>query len=292
MNDLGNKDLGRLAARLECLLATRAVSLDRVAGNWGLTLYRAESADGRFAVKTGRPWLPAHLETEARMLADLHATGFPVPRVIATDERTLVTEWVDNDGAPLRPIHERAAAEALAALHAVPRPSFGYGYPTQFGALMQPNSPAPDWTSFFRDRRLVHFASLALDRRSLEPALHSRLLRLADRLDRFCAEPAHPALLHDDVWTGNILTDGPGLRAIVDPALFCGHPEYELAYVTLHGTFGAAFFDAYAAHHPIAPGFARLRRDLYLLVPLLQHAVLSGPVYLHRIDRILAKLGF
>lgn len=225
------------------------------------------------------------------MLRDLARAGLAVPEVIAEADDFLVMEWIEHDEGPIRAIHERAAGEALARLHNAPRSAFGYGYDTHIGALAQPNDAAPTWCEFFRDRRLMHYVGL-VDARHLMPAgLAARIARFAAELDRWLGEPAHPSLIHGDVWFGNVLVRGPRLAAFVDPAIYHGDPEIELAYVTLHGTFGRAFFEAYGAHRPIEPGFHELRRDLLLIPALLMHAILCGPGYLHRVDRILARIG-
>lgn len=280
-----------LAARVAALMNAADARLVPVAGNWGLTVYRAEMENGRAAVKAGRAQLEGHLETEARMLGDLAAAGLPVPEVHALEPDILVMEWIEHDALMPRPVHERAAGEMLAALHDRPQRAHGYGYPTQIGSIAQPNEAAPTWTGFFRDRRLLHYTSLAARAGLIEGRLAARLECLAGRLGTFIDEPVRPSLLHGDVWTGNVLLSGPRLAAFVDPAIFRGDAEYELAYVTLHGTFGRAFFEAYGARRPIAPEFEAVRRDLYLVVPLLQHVILSGPVYAHRIVRILDRLG-
>ncbi len=284
--------LKHLSAKVARLLNVPQAKLTPVAGNWGLTVYRADTGSGYAAVKSGKASLEDHLEIEARMLADLRRAGQPIPQVLATTKDVLVTEWIEHDHVQLRPIHERTAAEALAALHQVRSDQFGYSYATQFGALLQPNHQTADWIGFFRDQRLLHYASRAGEGKLIDQAFTSRLERLAQNLEHLLEEPRYPALLHGDVWSGNILTQGAQLRAFVDPAVFAGHPEYELAYVTLHGTFGRAFFDAYHLICPISPDFLPRRRDIYLIVPLLQHAILSGPAYLHRIDRTLTRLGF
>ena len=42
--------------------------------------------------------------------------------------------------------------------------------------------------------------------------------------------PPHPAsLTHGDLWIGNILADGSGQPALIDPAVSCTWPEIHLA---------------------------------------------------------------
>ena len=98
-------------------------------------------------------------------------------------------------------------------------------------------------------------------------------------------------LLHGDLWTGNVLVRQGGSRAWSTRPSHCGHPEIELAFTTLFGTFGQRFFAVYEALMPLEPGFHELRSSLYQLYPLLVHVRLFGAGYLARIDRTLARLG-
>jgi fructosamine-3-kinase len=118
-----------------------------------------------------------------------------------------------------------------------------------------------------------------------------RLERLAERLGTYLAEPRHPSLLHGDLWTGNVLVRGQRIAGFVDPAIYCGHPEIELAFTTMFGKFGPAFFEAYEALLPLEPGFHELRSALYKLYPTLVHVRLFGSAYVPPIERTLAHLG-
>ena len=88
-----------------------------------------------------------------------------------------------------------------------------------------------------------------------------------------------------------MLVRGRRVAGFVDPAIYCGNPEIELAFTTLFGTFGEAFFEAYEALLPLEPGFHELRSGLYNLYPRLVHVRLFGSSYLPPIERTLARLG-
>ena len=70
------------------------------------------------------------------------------------------------------------------------------------------------------------------------------------------------------------------IAGFVDPAIYCGSPEIELAFATLFGTFGESFFEAYEELMPLEPGFHELRSSLYNLYPRLVHVRLFGAGYL------------
>ncbi|XP_037113184.1 ketosamine-3-kinase isoform X2 [Syngnathus acus] len=78
-----------------------------------------------------------------------------------------------------------------------------------------------------------------------------------------------PALLHGDLWEGNVAETGKG-PVIFDPSSFYGHSEYELGIAGMFGGFDSSFFSAYHEKIPKAPGFAH-RNQLYQLFNYLNH---------------------
>jgi fructosamine-3-kinase len=105
-------------------------------------------------------------------------------------------------------------------------------------------------------------------------------------------EPERPSLIHGDVWTTNVLAEGEQITAFLDPAIYFAHAEIELAFTTLFGTFGPAFYERYHQIRPIGPGFFETRRDLYNLYPLLVHVRLFGGSYVNSVHQILARFGY
>jgi fructosamine-3-kinase len=264
---------------------------------FGLTGLAVRLQDGRHLAVKARTQPEAgsgpSLELEGYMLRELaRLSDLTVPRVHVSEPDLLVMDFIANDGGPITPAVERDAGALIAALHATPRPHFGFARDTLIGRLPQPNPESPLWVPFFRDHRLLHMAHAARDEGRLPAPLFSRLERLAARLDDYLLEPPHPSLLHGDLWTGNVLVRGNRIAGFVDPAISFGHPEIELAFTTMFGTFGPAFFAAYEALSPLEPGFHDVRRDLYNLYPALVHVRLFGASYLSGIEATLARLGF
>ena len=123
-----------------------------------------------------------------------------------------------------------------------------------------------------------------------ERVMH-RIDTLAARLGDWIGSPKRASLIHGDMWTGNILSSGSYITGFVDPAIYYADPEVELAFSTLFGTFGDAFFSRYNEHCPLTPGFFEERRDLYNLYPLLVHVRLFGGGYVNSVERTLAQFG-
>jgi fructosamine-3-kinase len=287
---------GALRTKLETALDSRVVDAAALPVGFGLVGFRIALADGRrLAVKSrqGQESGRASLELEAYMLDELaRHSELPVPQVHYAAPDLLLMDFIETDGGGITESVQRDAGELLAKLHATKHARFGYPRDTLIGPLHQPNPASLAWVPFFREHRLLFMANEAYGEGRLPLPMLRRIERLAGRLDDFLIEPAHPSLLHGDLWTGNVLVRRDKIAGFVDPAIYCGSPEIELAFATLFGTFGEAFFEAYAGAMPLEPGFHELRAGLYNLYPRLVHVRLFGSSYLPGIDATLARIGF
>ena len=279
--------------RLESALGSPVMETAPLSVGFGLSGLVVRLKDGRhLAVKARTGHDGPSLALEGYMLSELtRLSDLPVPHVHIAEPDLLVMDFIENDDGAITEDVERHAAELIAALHAIPRNSFGYAQDTLIGPLHQPNPKTARWIPFFRDARLMYMAREAYLEGSLPAELFGRIERLADRLDDYLVEPPFPSLLHGDLWTGNVLVTGQRIAGFVDPAIYFGRPEIELAFTTMFGTFGPAFFEAYESLLPLEPGFHEVRRDLYNLYPTLVHVRLFGASYVARVERTLSWLG-
>ena len=229
------------------------------------------------------------LDVEGYMLEYL-APHLPVPKVLHAAANVLVMEWLPGSQA-FDQLSQEHAAELLARLHGVTRKQCGLPRDTLIGGLHQPNTETDSWIAFFGEHRLVQMARAAHDHGRLEAGTLARVEKLAVRLHQWIEEPDQFSLLHGDIWSGNVLARNGRITGFLDPAIYFGHPEVELAFITMFHTFGDAFFNAYSAARPIAEGFAEQRCHLYNLYPYLVHTRLFGGSYLQSVDRILGMFN-
>jgi fructosamine-3-kinase len=96
------------------------------------------------------------------------------------------------------------------------------------------------------------------------------------------------SLLHGDLWGGNWLVTDSGEPALIDPAVYHGHREAELAFTELFGGFPSTFYAAYQQTWPLERGYED-RKELYNLYHLLNHLNLFGEGYGGSVDRVLAR---
>lgn len=243
--------------------------------------WRVELTDGRsLFVKTHSSAPPGMYAAEAAGLAWIGGGPLRVPRVVVACDSFLALEWLDL-GARGGRAFEAELGRGLAGLHRRGAPAFGHTGTSFLATLAQDNTAEDDVVTHWIERRvrpLCTRAKLGLDR---------QLDALAQRRDRFGPRES-PARLHGDLWWGNVVASG-GAPVLIDPAVYGGHREVDLAMLALFGGISDAVIDAYSEVWPLDPGW-RERVPVWQLYPLAAHAVLFGGGYGAQVARLLASL--
>lgn len=260
---------------------------------------RLETGQGVYLLKWNRGALPGMFAAEADGLARLASVrAVRVPAVYgyaeATEDRPafILLEWLEAPGGDAHRIDQETLGRQLAALHqggVSPRTPLAYGLDREnyIGSTPQLNGWEPDWIRFYREQRLRPQLELAQRNGLLPAARRNRGERVMERLqDWLAGVERRPALLHGDLWAGNVIAGPGGAPALIDPAVYYGDREAELAFTELFGGFTDRFYRAYTETWPLAPGYAE-RRDLYNLYHLLNHLNLFGEGYGSAVDAIL-----
>ncbi len=267
-------------AELAASLGTSIVRAEPVAGGDINEAYRVELADHRTVfVKTHRAPPPGMYAAEAAGLSWLAEGPLRTPRVLAVGEAFLALEWLEL-GLRDRGSDERLA-RGLAVLHGIGAPRHGLDRGNYLATIPQDNTPEPDITTFYVERRLRPLvARLRLP--ALEPLLD--MLRLRPEL---FGPPEPPARLHGDLWWGNVGCCS-GDPVLIDPAVYGGHREIDIAMLSLFGGVTAGFIAAYEEVHPLAEGW-RARTKLWQLYPVAAHAVLFGSGYVTQLGELVRE---
>uniref|UniRef100_R4GG02 protein-ribulosamine 3-kinase n=3 Tax=Gallus gallus TaxID=9031 RepID=R4GG02_CHICK len=146
---------------------------------------------------------------------------------------------------------------------------FGFHTVTCCGYLPQVNDWQADWVTFFARQRIQPQMDM-IEKNSGDREARELWARLQLKIPSlFCDVEIVPALLHGDLWGGNVAEDDSG-PIIFDPASFYGHSEYELAIAGMFGGFSSSFYSAYHSKIPKAPGFEK-RLKLYQLFHYMNH---------------------
>lgn len=209
------------------------------------------------------------------------ANALRIPEVIGRREtdhdQILVLEWIE--AGPPAADYAEWLGRGLAALHRFGAPNFGLEQDNFIATLPQRNEPAEDWSDFYTRLRLAPLVERAARTGQMGSDVRRRFERVAARMPDLAGPPEPPARLHGDLWSGNALCDERGLPVLIDPAVYGGHREIDLAMMHLFGGFSDRVVDAYDEAFPLAPGW-RERTALYQLYPLVVHVNLFGAGYL------------
>ncbi len=243
-------------------------------------------------VKSSADTAPGLFAAEAAGLSWLAGHGAPTPEVLGWADRDgdrrgwLALRWHDPTGRG----QGATLGTALARLHSQRVSEPGWTRPCFIGPLPQSNEPAAGasgisvaerWAEFWVERRLVPMTRMA--GRQLSDGCRRLLDEVCDRCPSLLAEVPAMAPLHGDLWGGNVLWAEHG-PLLIDPAVYAGDPDVDLAMMALFGGFDSDVWGAYHNILPRRPGF-EARQALYQLWPLLVHVVLFGGGYAAGVER-------
>lgn len=249
--------------------------------------------DGKHSwfVKINRADCAGMFAAEADGLEALLSGPLRAPRAIcrgdAGTQSFLVLEWLELGAGD--PRDYARLGEQLARLHALTRPQHGWRRDNYIGSTPQRNAADASWPRFFANARLA--PQFALAGTAGHAALCAKGEDLLEALPRlFGAHAPQPSLLHGDLWGGNASFLADGTPVIFDPAVYYGDREADLAMTELFGGFPEDFYAAYRAHWPLDPGY-RVRKTLYQLYHVLNHAHLFGGGYVAQATRMMDRLS-
>ena len=258
--------------------------------------YRLVLSDGSaLFLKANRISNADFFRAEAEGLDAIRATGvIRVPRVYArgTDDgfSFLLMECIESTRTA-QGFWEKLGTD-LAQMHLsdasafVPDGNYGFHSDNYIGAGKQKNANKGSWIEFFSECRLRPQFELASG--YFDDEVKKLADRLLDNLDKFLYEPEKPALLHGDLWAGNFMPDENGQPMLIDPAVYVGCSEADIAMTELFGGFDKRFYSAYFETMGKVPGYED-RRDLYNLYHLTNHLNLFGSSYLAAVVRLIER---
>lgn len=272
-----------LRAAISRRLGRTEPTLTRVAGGDINEAYEARWPGGeRIFIKTRAGLRGAAYRTEAdglRWLAEPRALR--VPKVLAESQPDdavafLALEHMARSAHALD--HDDRLGDGLAALHASGAPAFGHTEDNWIGSLPQSNRRHETWVAFYAAERVLPLVRRAVDGGHAPSSWVALAEQLVTRLPEVAGPPEPPARLHGDLWSGNVITDTRGQPVLIDPAVYGGHREVDLAMLALFGGLSPRVVAAYQARTPLAPDW-KARTRLWQVYPLLVHTILFRGSY-------------
>lgn len=247
--------------------------------------------ESRFFVKINHADRVDMFSAEARGLREIADTAsIRVPAPICHghngENAYLVMEYI-----PLHGLDKPSATvlgEQLACMHRHTADRFGWDRDNTIGSTPQCNEHSDDWPAFWRHQRLGPLAGML--KNDAPVGMLDSIYALMEKVDVFFNDYTPVAsLLHGDLWGGNVSRDEQGAPVIFDPAVYYGDREADIAMTELIGRLDGNFYTAYQEHWPLDDGYA-LRRDLYNLYHVLNHAVLFSGGYLSQAQGLAGRL--
>ncbi|ONI84727.1 hypothetical protein ALI22I_29910 [Saccharothrix sp. ALI-22-I] len=192
-------------------------------------------------------------EIEAQGLTVLREHGLSTPEVLDVGADWLLLEALTPEP-PASDAFWETAGRAIAALHDVRGPRFGWEHDGWLGVLPQRNTWHDDGHAFFVEQRLLRY----LDEPKVDAVLttedRTALERLCTRLPEI-VPAAPPALTHGDLWHNNVVATAAGEPAFIDPAVSWMWPDVDLSMMFCGKDSPARFFDAYHEVRPLDAGW-------------------------------------
>ena len=255
---------------------------------------RLETTQGEFFAKWNAEGPGDLFVCEAAGLEALAGAGSSVviPRVIVAegprdaDPAFLILEYLAPSGFRGGENDEQLG-RGLAAIHRHTAATFGFPGVSYCGSTRQDNRACASWVEFYRERRLRPLLAALGATGLLSVADQGLYERLFTRLPELLSASSSPALIHGDLWSGNVMNTARG-PALVDPACAFAAREMDFGISTLFGGFSERAFAAYEEASPLPAGWLE-RNPLYQLYHLLNHAVLFGGRYADDARRIASR---
>ncbi|MFS4469033.1 fructosamine kinase family protein [Maribacter sp. 2210JD10-5] len=281
-----------LIAHLEYLLCTKIQKTRAISGGDISKAYLLETDGEHFFCKINSETYAQRMFQEEKLGLEAIASTKTIktPKVLLYEPlekgALLLMEYISQKKADK--FDMKHLGHQLAMLHELSESNtFGWKTDNFIGSLPQSNISNTDWNLFFAKERILPQLRLARDKNRLLPIeipSESQWLKL---FENYFPEVV-PSLLHGDLWSGNYVISTDSTPYLIDPSVYYGHHEVDLAMTRLFGGFDTNFYEAY---HDIIPkeNGVSIRMDLYQLYYLLVHLNLFGNSYYYQVLETLKR---
>jgi protein-ribulosamine 3-kinase len=232
---------------------------------------------------------PGMFEAEKAGLVLLKSAGaLKIPEVIYCSQskafQFLLLEYIESKSKTRD--YWTIFGEQLARLHLNSDFAYGLDIDNYMGSLKQLNRRHKSWPEFFISQRLKPQLEISFRSKLIGTDIYKKFDKLFEKLSSLIIDE-RPNLVHGDLWAGNLMTDNTGNPCLIDPAVYFGNREVDIAMTRLFGGF-EMYIESYNAVYPLEKSFEE-RCDLYSLYPLLVHVNLFGRSYLPQVVSILNR---
>lgn len=270
-----------LKLRLENILQQKIVSFQEVGGGCISKSQKIITDEGNeYFLKTGGALCSYRKEANG-LLEIAKSNTVMVPEIIAYEDDFLLMHYIQPGNASSNFFDD--FGKTYAKMHCNTSSHFGFYEDNFIGSTPQLNIPkgeeATNWPLFFFNKRLAYQFNLAAKNGYVTDEMCHLFSKLENKFDQILSSSAEsPSLLHGDLWSGNFMINNQGQSVLIDPAVYYGHREADLAMTKIFGGFPQSFYDAYHSAYPLAEGW-EYRESIYKLYHILNHLNLFGSSY-------------
>lgn len=277
---------------VEKILGVKVLSHSTIGGSSSGQTIKILTDKGPFFLKKA-PF--RQLQAEHSGLLHIHEKAeIKVPRIYGIEQLgggadgLLILEFIESANSSFGNVNWDSFLEQLKRLHSVKSELFGWHESNFIGRLDQPNGEYSSWAEFYIEKRLNEQWFKGITEGKIPEELQ-------DQYDHFITYATEglsilsiqPSLLHGDLWSGNVMFDHQGTAVLIDPAVYFGHGEVDLAMMDLFGGFPPYLTELYL-EGDIPPGYEQ-RKLIYQLYYQLVHVRLLGGSYLNGVKRIITS---
>ena len=226
--------------------------------------------------------------SEANSLSYLSNITSLVPKIKFNSDDLLIMDYIENNGIRDENYQLTLANEIL-KIHKNSNKKYGFKFAAQIGALKQTNEFTDNWMVFFRDKRLISIFELINNNNSMPNHINIKIEKLIKNIHNYIPNTPTPRLLHGDLWSGNILYNNGTLAGLIDPGIYFGHNELEIAYLTWFNFVNEEFIKSYSNIIPIEKDYFEYE-PIYQLYYSLLNVHLWDRIYIRDTENLLAKI--
>ncbi|BAP85716.1 aminoglycoside phosphotransferase [Paucilactobacillus hokkaidonensis JCM 18461] len=225
-----------------------------------------------------------HEAAGLKLIGQVIMTPKPIAQGEINGDAYLLLNWIDDGSGS-----QHDLGVAVATMHQQHQTKFGFDHNHQSGNILKNNHWQSSWSTFYTEQRLDVLVEAANQNHVWNTwrQTHFDQMRLTF-VNYYRNHEVIPSLLHGDLWSGNYMFSTDGTPILIDPDVFYGDRELDLAMTTIFGGFNDQFYQAYQDIYPLASGFEE-RLPWYQFYYLCMHLNLFGETYGGSVDRILGN---
>ena len=273
----------KIKSKIENILGSQITKMNSLSGGCISSSYKVNTKDGNsYFLKYNYSSGSDMFLTEAHGLQELDKPGvITIPKVISFDKEFILLDLIESSGRSKN--FSEDFGRKFAVLHKFNNEKYGFYEDNYIGSNPQLNIPDNDeeknWTKFYFQKRILYQFHLAEKSGNSTSDLRSSISKLENKIDLIVTDNGEkPSLLHGDLWGGNYMVDKNGFACLIDPAVYYGNREADLAMTKLFGGFDSEFYRAYNEEFPLPDGYD-YRENIYKLYHVLNHLNLFGSGY-------------